>query len=248
MITNKTMFALLSMIIGASLLVLSIPNADALNTPDVRVDWENHDATYGTTATIAKKDPSLTNPATDWWWAKSFTSWGVYSIWLDEGAVGAGTVKYNPIGGGATKYVGFVYYWDDDVATQGYSFGTTTISGTVTPSTKWISGSSWDRITLGYGDTKTISGLQWAHPKYAVVQSNQANALDGSFTSNKFHNTIAWYDLSTGLNLNYCENDGNASGKDIDKVSGSVNNLTYGTSAAADDCTASQFDSDWLFG
>lgn len=246
---GRTTFALLALVFSISLLTLtSIPSADALSTPDARIDWENHDATYGTKTTIAKKDPSLTNPASDYWWAKSFTSWGVYSVWTTEGAVGAGTVKYNPIGGGATKYVGFVYYWDKDDAVQGYEFGSTSITGSVTPTTKWTSGSSWDRTSLGIGTSKTIDGLQWAHPKYAVQQSNQANALDGSFTNNKFHNTIAWKDLSTGLNLNYCENDGTASGKDIDKVSGSVNNLKYGTSASNDDCTTSQYSSDSIPG
>lgn len=109
-------------------------------------------------------------------------------------------------------------------------------------------GSTWDRVTICIGDSKTTNGLQWTHPKYAVQQSNQANALDGPYTNNKFYNSVAWKDLSTGLNLNYYENDGDASRKDIDKVSGSVNNLKYGTSTSADDCTTSQFSSDFMYG
>ncbi len=176
---------LLSVAMGASLLTLGIPTADALNTPDVRTDWESHqDDAKGSKAVIAKKDPSLTNPGTDYWWAKTFTSWGVYSIWIDEGAVGAGTVKYNPIGGGATKYVGFVYYWDEDVGSQGYSFGSTTITGNAYPTTKNTSGSTWDRSSTSISSSKIIGGLVEGHPKFAVQQSNQANALDGSFTSN----------------------------------------------------------------
>ena len=242
------MFALLSIAMGASLLTLGIPYAEAQSTPDARIDWESHDTTYGAKTTIAKKDPSLTNPATDYWWAKSYTSWGVYSVWTTEGAVGAGTVKYNPIGGGATKYVGFTYYWDEDAGSQGYVLGATTVTGSVTPSTLWDSGSTYDRVTLGVGDSKTINGLVWTHPKYAVQQSNQANALEGSFTNNKYSNTITWYALSNAGNLNYCENDGGATGKDIDKVSGSVNNLKYGSTGSADDCTSSQYGSDSIPG
>lgn len=81
-----------------------------------------------------------------------------------------------------------------------------------------------------------------------MQQSNVANALDGSFTMNKWYSGSAWADLSTANYLNYCENDSGVTGKDIDKVSGSVNSLTFGTSTLADDCTTSVFDSDYLPG
>ena len=41
---------------------------------------------------------------------------------------------------------------------------------------------------------------------------------------------------------------GGATGKDIDKVSGSVNNLKYGSTGSADDCTSSQYGSDSIPG
>lgn len=249
--TNNTMFVFLSLVMGASLLMISIPYADAVSVPDVRVDWESHDdSSKGAKTVIAKKDPSLTNPGTDYWWAKTFTSWGVYSVWIDEGAVGAGTVKYNPIGGGATQYVGFLYDWDEDLNTQGYSFGTSTITGSAYPETQHTSGSTWNRITTSAYDSKTITGLVKGHSKYAVQQSNQANAIDGSFTLNKWYDGSSWDDLSNASYNNYCENDNGATGKDIDNVSGSVNNLKFGTSASADDCVGSPttFESDYLPG
>ena len=156
-------------------------------------------------------------------------------IWIDEGAVGAGTVKYNPIGGGATKYVGFVYYWDEDTGSQGYSFGSTTITGNAYPTTKNTSGSTWDMSSTSISSSKIISGLVEGHPKFAVQQSNQANALDGSFTSNGWHDGTSWSSLSTADHLNYCEDDDGATGKNIDKVGGSVNSLKYGTSAGSND-------------
>lgn len=246
--TSKTSLVLFTVI--PAILMLSIgttlPEADAVSVPDTRVDWESHDdVSNGAKTVIAKKDPSLTNPATDYWWAKTFTSWGVYSVWIDEGA---GTVKYNPIGGGATKYVGFVYNWDEDANSQAYSFGAATISGNAYPMTQNTSGSTWDRSSTDISSSITITGLVVGHSKFAVQQSNVANALDGSFTLNKWYNGAAWADLSTATNLNYCENDNGVTGKDIDKVGGSVNSLTFGTSALADDCTTSVFESDYLPG
>lgn len=243
------MFAFLSFVLGASLLTLSIPYADAVSVPDARIDWESHhDDTEGAKTIIAKKDPSLTNPASDYWWAKSLTSWGVYSVHIDEGAVGAGTVKYNPIGGGAVQYKGFIYYWDEDDDSQGYSFGTTTISGNAFPQTKLDIGETWERSSTSvYGD-RTIPGLVWGHGKFAVQQSNQANALDGAFSSNKIYDGSSWINLASADYNNYCENDDGASGKDIELVSGSKNTLDFGTSAGSDDCTSPVFESDFLPG
>ena len=245
--TTKTMFALLSIAMGASLLTLSIPNAEAVSVPDARIDWESHhDDTEGAKTIITKKDPSLTNPGSDYWWAKSFTSWGVYSVHIDEGAVGAGTVKYNPIGGGSVQYKGFIYYWDEDADSQGYSFGTTTISGNAYPQTLLDSGSTWERSSTSVSGDKTVSGLIWGHGKFAVQQSNQNNALDGAFSSNKIHDGISWVNLADADYNNYCENDNGASGKDIELVSNSENTLDFGTSAGSDDCTV--FESDYLPG
>lgn len=246
--TKTSLVALLSIALGVSAILTSTPYADAVSTPDTRVDWESHDDnSKGARTTITKKDPSLTNPATDYWWAKTFTSWGVYSVWIDEGAVGAGTVKYNPLGGGATQYVAFTYKWDEDANTQGYSFGSS-ITGNTIPSTKYTSSSTWDVSSTGIAQSITVSGLITGHSKYAVQQSNAANAIDGSFTGNKWYNGASWGDLSTANYLTYCENDNGVSGKDIMKVSGSVNNLKFGTSATTDDCTASVFESDYLPG
>lgn len=243
------MFAFLSFVLGASLLTLSIPYVDAVSVPDARIDWESHhDDTEGAKTIIAKKDPSLTNPATDYWWAKSFTSWGVYSVHIDEGAVGAGTVKYNPIGGGAVQYKGFIYYWDEDDDSQGYSFGTTTISGNAFPQTKLDTGETWERSSTSvYGD-RTIPGLVWGHGKFAVQQSNQANALDGAFSSNKIHDGTSWINLASTDYNNYCENLEAVSGKDIELVGGSENTLDFGTSAESDDCALPVFESHYLPG
>lgn len=122
------------------------------------------------------------------------------------------------------------------------------LSGNAFPQTLNTSSDTWDRSSTSVSGSKTILGLVTGHSKYAVQQSNQANALDGSFTSNGWYNGSTWGSLSTAGYLNYCENDNNASGKDVDQVSGSVNNLKFGTSALADDCTTSVFESDYLPG
>ena len=66
---------------------------------------------------------------------------------------------------------------------------------------------------------------------------------------NTAHDGTSWSSLSTADHLNYCEDDDGATGKNIDKVGGSVNSLKYGTSAgSSDDCTSSNFESDWMYG
>lgn len=245
--TQKTTIALLTLILGTSAIVMNIPDALAVSFPDVRSDWESHDADYGTKTTIAYKNPSITNPASDYWWAKTFTSWGAYSVNTSQGAVGAGTAKYNPIGGGSTEYKAIVWYWDVDANSQGYEFGNT-ISGSETVSVRNTSGSTWERISDNIDSDKTISGLTWGHSKVGMLQSYATNNMDGSFTSNQLYDG-GWQNLSTTSQAGYCEpTTDDPTDKEVDLVSGSINNLKFGSSASANDCTASHTPSDTIPG
>lgn len=243
--TTKITIALLTLILGTSAIVMNIPDVMALSYPDVRSDWESHDADDGTKTTIQYKNPSVVSPGNSndyYWWAKSFTSWGAYAINISEGAVGAGTVKYNPLGGGSAQYVAFVYYWDQDAGSQGWSFGNS-ISSAETVSVRNTSGSIWERISDTLDSDKTVTGLTWGHSKIGTLQSYATNTMDGYFTSNEIRQTTGWDDFSSSSNASYCEDGLGSSDKEVDKVSGSINNLKFGSSAAANDCNVFASDS-----